>query len=127
MATGAWVAVGVGEASGAAGVGVGAGEAGETLEAAVEVPATSPAPESAGVGAGEEGGVCVWEEELPLVPEGVICPWPEGWLATVRFRLDCEGVPVEGWAKAIQSKLVSAVTGWLVWMVKPAGVLVATP
>ena len=42
------------------------------------------------------------------------------------FKEDCE-VEVEGWATAIQSKAVSLATGWLVWMVKLSGVLVATP
>ena len=102
-------------------------------ETVVDVPATCP-DESDGVVEEAEGAPAdesfeIVSELAPLDPDSlIVCPDPAGWLTTTIcwFKLDWE-VEVDGWASAIQSKLVSAVIGWLVWMVKPVGVLVATP
>ncbi len=74
-------------------------------------------------------------EAVDVVPAGAVEPVGEatttvcvvaGLLTTEMYWPDCDGVD-DGWLKAIQSNSVSAATGWLVWMIKPSGVLVATP
>ena len=58
---------------------------------------------------------------------GLICPIELiGLDATVKFIVDCDLVS-SGWAKAIQSKVMSTDEVALIWMLKPSGVLVATP
>ena len=67
-----------------------------------------------------DDGCCAPELLFPAEPA------PEELLFAITTSCDCEFV-VTGCATAIQSKLVSALTGWLVWMVKPAAVLLITP
>ena len=95
---------------GSTGVGVGA-----AVVVVVEVPATVPG----------DGGV---DAPPPVEPELICVAPPEelGVETTDRFMEDCEGVVV-GCSRATQSKVVSWVMAWLAAMVKPVGVLVATP